>query len=95
MRKTTLIFCLTASGLLILDRFDAFEALLLFIVAGIIPGTEVSVPYYGMFILIALAILLFAWRLGRSKDFRKFLRKYSKVVKSPKKSLPKRRFSQI
>lgn len=95
MRKTIFIFCLTTSALLILDRFNAFEALLLFLVAGIIPGTNISIPYYGMFAIISLVALLAMWRISQSKDVRKFMRTYKRALKSYKKSLPKRRFSEI
>lgn len=97
MRKTILIFCLIASALLILDRFDTFSALLLFIVVGIIPGTDISIPYYGMLILITLVALLSAWRISQSKDAQSVMQTYRQILKSQKKSksLSKRQFSEI
>jgi len=95
MRKTILIFCLVASTILILEGFDTFNALLLFVLAGIVPGTTVSIPYYGMLALMSLGILLVVWRISRSKDVQKFIRRSNQTIASHKKSLPKRRFSEI
>lgn len=41
MKKFIILFCITLSALLILDSMDTAHALTLFLLAGIIPGTDI------------------------------------------------------
>lgn len=42
MRKVIIITCLTLSGLIILDSLNAGHALMMFLLAGVIPGTNIA-----------------------------------------------------
>lgn len=103
MRKAIITGCTVGSLLIILGQFDFFDALLLFFLAGIIPGTTYSVPSSIMYSLIiagfSLVILYFVGI--HVLDFfytqaNKLLTPAKKSgVASRKKRLPKRRYSQI
>ena len=43
MKKTIIILCLILSGLLILDSFHVGQAIVMFLLAGEIPGTSSSI----------------------------------------------------
>lgn len=54
MKKSITLICITLSLLLILDSMDAFHALAMFMLAGIIPGTHVVLSASFMLELFAL-----------------------------------------
>lgn len=91
MRKAILIFCLAGSGLIILGLFNFFESLLVFLVAGVIPGTNYALPYQAMLILIItlMSLVIFRTTIGDVKS------RITKNTEIRKKHLPKRRYSQI
>lgn len=103
MRKAIIIGCIMGSLLIILGQFDFFDALLLFFLAGIIPGTTYSIPSSVMYSLIVAGFsLVILYFIGTQLlDFfhtqaNKLLTPSKKpATPSRKKRLPKRRYSQI
>jgi hypothetical protein len=101
MRKAIIISCVTGSLLIILGQFGFFDALLLFFLAGIVPGTTYSVSPSIMYSLIiagfSLVILYFIGVQVLNffhTQANKLLAQNDKHTNS-KKRLPKRRYSQI
>ena len=102
MRKAVIIGCVTGSLLIILGQFGFFDALLLFFLAGIVPGTSYSISPSVMYSLIiagfSLVILYF---IGVQvlhffhTQANKLLAPAEKRPTTRKKQLPKRRYSQI
>lgn len=56
MKKTIVIICTVLSALMILDSLHAGEALMMFLLAGVIPGTSLTVSAQHM--MEAFALLL-------------------------------------
>jgi hypothetical protein len=54
MRKTIIITCLILSGLIILDSLNAGHALTMLYLAGIVPGTSISLSADNMMMFFAL-----------------------------------------
>jgi hypothetical protein len=54
MRKTIIFTCLALSGLMILDSFNVGHALMMFLLAGIIPGTNLAISAQNMIEFFAL-----------------------------------------
>lgn len=96
MRKSVIIFCLVGSGLIILGQFNAFEWLMMFLLVGAIPGTDYSIPYQAMLIVLVSLISLVVFRVIVTETFYKLLRtRLQKTIVERKKHFPKRRYSQI
>lgn len=55
MRKTIIITSLILSGIMILDSMDAGHVLMMFLLAGIIPGTNIAISAQTMMEGFALA----------------------------------------
>lgn len=56
MKKTIIILCISLSALMILDSMNAGHALVMFVLAGVIPGTNVAIDASNMLILFTLLI---------------------------------------
>jgi len=56
MRKAIIITCLVLSGLMILDSMNAGSALMLLILTGVIPGTNIALSGQTMMGFFALLI---------------------------------------
>lgn len=56
MKKTITIVCITLSLLLILDSFNFSQMLVMFLLAGVIPGTNIAVSGDQMLEFFALAL---------------------------------------
>lgn len=97
MRKVIVFSCVFGSAAIILGQFGVFEMLLMFFLAGIIPGTHHSVPSGSMFLLIVTCIsAVIMWLLGgKIFDFTHNAINKATLPPKSKKRLPKRRFSQI
>lgn len=94
MRKNIIFSCILASMLIILGQFNFFEALMLFFLAGIIPGTHYRIPSNLMFFLIIACIsLVITWLL--SSRLIGFFHERLLPSNKTKDHLPKRRFSEI
>ena len=55
MRNTIIFTCLVLSGLMILDSLNAGHALMMFFLAGVIPGTNIAISAQVMVEFFALA----------------------------------------
>jgi hypothetical protein len=101
MRKAIIISCTLGSLLIILGQFGFFDALLLFFLAGIVPGTTYSIPSSIMYslIVIGFSLVILSFIGIQVLDF--FHTQANKLLASDKKAstqkkrLPKRRYSQI
>lgn len=56
MKKTLTILCISLSALMILDSMNAGHALVMFFLAGVIPGTNVAIDAARMLELFTLLI---------------------------------------
>ena len=56
MRKTIITLCLIFSGIIILDSLNAGHALAMFLLAGIIPGTNAAISATTMLEIFTLLI---------------------------------------
>lgn len=63
MKKTITTLCLVGSGLIILSSFDFAHSLVLFLLAGVIPGTNVALTPIDMMAASATAITVVILRL--------------------------------
>jgi hypothetical protein len=102
MRKLIITGCVAGSAAIILGQFGFFDAFLMFLLAGVIPGTSYSIPSNIMYSLVLGGIsLVIIYFIGVSvlDFFHKQAAKISSVQPKPtsdhKKRLPKRRYSQI
>lgn len=99
MQKFIIISCTIGSLAIILGQFGFFEGLLMFIVAGAIPGTPYSISPNIMYSLLITAISLVIIRLIGLAVFDFFYNLAEKYLlptkKKQRKQLPKRRYSQI
>lgn len=97
MRKFIIFSCTVASLAIILGQFGFFEALLLFFLAGVIPGTQYSIPSGSMFLIIVTCISsVIMWLIGGVIfDLINEIVTKTTPPQKVKKHLPKRRFSQI
>ena len=64
MRKFIIITCLVLSGLIILDSLNAGHLLMMFLLAGVIPGTDISISAGRMMEFFGLLIGLVIGRLS-------------------------------
>lgn len=97
MRKFIIISCTIGSLTIILGHFGFFEALLMFLVAGAIPGTAYSVPsgiMYG-FLITAISFIIIRFVGFAVLDFFYAITRRSASSKKKQQELPKRRYSQI
>jgi hypothetical protein len=63
MKKAIITFCLIGSGLLILSSLDPVHSLALFFLAGIIPGTNITITPIDMMSASATAITIIVLRI--------------------------------
>jgi len=63
MKKAITILCTIGSGLIILSSFDFSHSLLLFLFAGIIPGTNITLPAIDVMAACATAFTIILMRL--------------------------------
>lgn len=54
MREKVIITCLVLSGLMILDSLNVGQSILMFFLAGVIPGTSVAINAQTMMEIFAL-----------------------------------------
>lgn len=93
MRKVVVLTLLGFIMFTVLVESGVFEALAIFLLAGIIPGTNITVPYSVMLLLfVGIAWLVFIRFIVT--DIVAKLRQLHRDSQR-KKRLPKRRFSQI
>jgi hypothetical protein len=95
MKKSITIACIAASATIIFSQLGGFDALVMFLLAGIIPGTNSSVPSNVMFLLIMGSMSLIILHLTGKRVLDYFYKLTQPKPASTKKHLPKRRFGQI
>lgn len=94
MRKAVIFSCIIGSLAIILGQFGVYESILMLFLAGAIPGTHYSISASGMFyLLIVLMAAIIAW-LSRGVII-DIVHDTFETKQTPKKQLPKRRFSRI
>ena len=95
MRNNIILLCIGASACIILNQFGVINALIFFLLVGIIPGTNVSLPPFAMFMLIALVILAgLTYASNRNIKTTNAARLHS-LSDYAKSRLPQKRFSRI
>jgi hypothetical protein len=93
MKKIGIIILLiTACGIIFL-KSGIIDSLMLFVLAGVVPGTNYAVPSTFMLLLIASAMWLMIFNL-LPFDFVRSETK-SKKKTAVKKTLPKRRYKRV
>ena len=94
MRKALIFSCIIGSAVIILGQFGFYEAILMLFLAGVIPGTHHSISATSMFYLLIITMAaLIAW-LSRGVIL-DIVHEAFETKETPKKQLPKRRFSRI
>jgi len=86
MRKPIIILCLSLSLVIILEQFNLWDSLLLFLLVGTIPGTSWALPPFAMLAGLTFGVVFAS------------LVVLSHATASPKtaeKTLPKKRYSRI
>jgi hypothetical protein len=97
MRNTIIIGCITGSLVIILGQFGFFEALFMFLVAGVVPGTPFTVPssfMYGLLLAAIALVLVLTIGIAMFDAFQGAFKRYTSK-KKPHTKLPKRRYNQI
>ena len=56
MRKFIITTCLILSGVLILDSFNFVHSLVMFVLVGVIPGTNTAISADQMLVLVAILL---------------------------------------
>jgi uncharacterized membrane protein len=96
MRKVVIIALLGFVGLVVLAQSGVFEALIFFLLMGIVPGTNFTVPAGVMLMIIVSVLWLVIFRFVAIEAFSVHAaRRAAKLRVQHKKRVPKRRFSQI
>ncbi len=98
MRKFIITVSLVGSAVIILGQFGFFEGLMMFLLAGAIPGTNYSIPSHAMYLsILGIISLVIVWFVGASvlNFFYTLSEKTLEKNKTTRKKLPKRRYSQI
>jgi hypothetical protein len=93
MKKAVIIVALAVLGLVILAKAGIFDSLMLFVLAGIIPGTKYAIPSTFMLLLIMSVAWLLFFNLVPIDTQRSG--KTAKKKTTAKKRLPKQRYKQI
>jgi hypothetical protein len=91
MKRFITYICLLGALLLILDSFDAVHSLVLFILFGVIPGTNMTIAPIDMMAAIATAITVIVLRLTLWNHIHSLLFVPSKPVTSPRSKQTRRR----
>ncbi len=96
MRKAIIISCISGSLFIIALQSGVFSALALFLLAGIVPGTNIALSPNTMFALVGLVSFSIVFRLTWTSRYRKVIvTRFTALRDMHKKRLPKRRYQQI
>ena len=82
MKKSITIICLSLSALLILDSMNIWHAIVMFYLAGAIPGTRSSLSAVTMMQVFALLIGFVIARIGNRAFLSLFDRLATKLARS-------------
>jgi hypothetical protein len=94
MKKIAIITLLVIASLIIFLKSGILDSLMLFVLAGVIPGTSYAVPSTFMLLLITCVMWLLIFNLLPFDLLRSEPAKSKKKV-AAKKTLPKRRYKQV
>jgi hypothetical protein len=94
MKKVTLIAALAVLGLVILVKAGIFDSLMLFLLAGVIPGTTYAIPSTFMLLLITSIAWLLVFNLV-SFETPTAKKTSKKKATATKKHLPKQRYKEV
>jgi hypothetical protein len=94
MKKTAIITFLVIVGLVIFVKSGVIDSLMLFVLAGVIPGTRYAIPSTFMLLLITCIMWLLIFNLLPFELLRSEPTK-SKKKPASKKTLPKQRYKQV
>lgn len=97
MRNAVIFSCIIGALLIVLAQFGFFEALLMFLLAGVVPGTSYSIPSNIMYGLLLIGITIVIVRIVGFSVLDLFFvaKKVTPKKSAAKKRLPRRRYSQI
>lgn len=96
MKKAIIIAAIAGICLAIFIASGVLDSLVLFLLVGVIPGTDYSVPSSVMLFIIIGILWLITFRFIAIELFYAYMNKQAKKQKTThKKRMPKRRFSQI
>ena len=94
MKKPVVIAGLACLGLIILMKSGVIDSLVLFLLVGIVPGTNISIPSNIMLLVIFSIVWLLVVRFAALELF--YLINDKRITKTHhKKRMPKRRYSEI
>jgi hypothetical protein len=93
MKKAPVIAFAVILSLVILAKAGIFDSLMLFVLAGVIPGTTYAIPSTFMLLLIMSIAWLLVFNLVPIDTLRSG--KSAKKKTTAKKRLPKQRYKQI
>lgn len=94
MKKAPVIAFVVVLGLIILTKAGIFDSLMLFVLAGIVPGTKYAVPSSFMLLLMMSVAWLLFFNLMPLETLRSS-KTAEKRKTTAKKRLPKQRYKQI
>lgn len=94
MKKAPVIALIVVIGFVILAKAGIFDSLMLFVLAGIIPGTKYAIPSSFMLLLMMSIAWLLLFNLVPLETMRS-AKPAAKKKATAKKRLPKQRYKQI
>lgn len=96
MNKVFLIVITAIFGLIVAIKIGLFNAIFMFLLVGIIPGTQIIIPANIMLLMISTIICALLFYPTARDILRIIIIRYSvQPMHSSKTHLPKRRFSEI
>lgn len=95
MRNNTVLMCIGSSAFIILNQFGVINALIFFLLVGIVPGTNFSLPPLAMLILISLTVLAGLVYANNLKMKTTTVVRLRSLARHAKSHLPQKRFSRI
>jgi uncharacterized membrane protein len=96
MKKSVVVVGLVCLGLIILINSGVVDSLVLFLLVGIVPGTNYAVPSNIMLLVIFSIVWLIVVRFAAIELFYFIKDRRAEASKTNhKKRMPKRRYSQI
>ncbi len=69
MKKFVVSFCLVGSALIILDSFNFAHTIMMFLLAGVIPGTDYAISPIDMMAASATAITVILLKIALGPNF--------------------------
>lgn len=92
MKKAVIVIALAILGLVVLAKAGIFDSLMLFLLAGVIPGTQYAIPSTFMLLLMTSIAWLLIFNLLSIETKQTAP---SKKKSATKKHLPKQRYKEV